>query len=81
MERGIENLSQHGWAVDFVISHCAPTSVTSIAGFTDRNRLTQYLEKISERLTFRRWFFGHYHDNKQILRKYDMLYEQIIRIQ
>ena len=81
MERGIENLSSHGWNVDFVISHCAPTSISAIAGFSDRNRLTQYLEKINERLTFRKWFFGHYHDNRQILGNHTMLYEQIIQIQ
>ena len=81
MERGLQNLSSHNWNVDFVISHCAPTSVAALAGFSDRDRLTQYLEKISERLTFRKWFFAHYHGNKQILGDYVMLYEQIIQIQ
>ena len=80
MERGLQNLSSHDWNVDFVISHCAPTSVAALAGFSDRDRLTQYLEKLSERLAFRKWFFGHYHDNYQVLGKHIMLYEQIIQI-
>ena len=81
MERGLRNLSMHNWAVDYVISHCAPASVAALVGFSDRDRLTQYFEQICEKLTFRKWFFGHYHDNKQVLEKYVMLYEQVVRIQ
>ena len=80
MERGLRNLSIHNWTVDYVISHCASASITAMAGFSDSDRLTQYLEKIRERLTFQYWFFGHYHDNHQFLGKHIMLYEQIIQI-
>lgn len=81
MERGLRNLSMHNWTVDYVISHCAPASVAAVAMFTDSDKLTKYLEKIRERLTFQYWFFGHYHDNFQVLGKHIMLYEQIIQIQ
>ena len=80
MERGLKNLSLHDWNVDYVISHCSPTSIASLAGFSDNNRLTQYLEKIQKQLTFHKWFFGHYHENCQILESHIMLYEQITRI-
>ncbi len=81
MQRGLENIAACRWNVDYVISHCAPTSITAMAGFSDSDKLTQYLEKIHERLTFQYWFFGHYHDNYQVLGNYIMLYEQIIQIQ
>ena len=81
MERGIRNLSAHSWEVDFVITHCAPLSIGSLRGYTDRNRITQYLDEIREKTAFRNWFFGHHHENLQLLGKYLMLYEQIIRIQ
>ena len=81
MERGLKNLSMHNWAVDYVISHCAPASIAADAGFSDEDRLTQYLEKIRERLNFQCWFFGHYHGNCQIHKRYFMLYDQIIKIQ
>lgn len=80
MERGIRSLFRHDWKVDFVVSHCAPTNIAILAGVPDKDRLMDYLEQISERLDFRRWFFGHYHDNRQLLGKYVMLYEQMIRI-
>lgn len=81
MERGLQNLSSHDWCVDFVISHCAPTSIATLAGYSDKDKLTQYLEKVNEKLAFRKWFFGHYHGNRQLLGRYIMLYEQIIQIQ
>ena len=81
MERGLQSLSDYDWSVDYVISHCAPTSIAAAARFSEKDRLTQYLEKIRERLAFRCWYFGHYHANYQIHKKYYMLYEQILKIQ
>lgn len=80
MERGIKNLSGHNWNIDYVVSHCAPAGVAALSGYSDRNRLTQYFEAVSEKLSFRKWFFGHYHENRQMLGKYILLYEQVIRI-
>lgn len=80
MERGLDNLTRCDWNVDYVISHCPPTSIATLAGYFEIDRLTQYFEKICERLKFRKWFFGHYHANRQLLGKYIMLYEQILRV-
>ncbi len=80
MERGVASLSACGWNVDFVISHCAPSSIAALAGFSDRNSLTEYFENVREKLGFRQWFFGHYHANNKLSEKYTMLYEQILRI-
>ena len=81
MERGIRNLSEHNWKIDYVVSHCAPTSIAAMAGYSDNNQLTQYFEQINEKLDFHKWFFGHYHENRQILERYFMLYEQLIQVQ
>lgn len=81
MERGFRNLSMYNWTVDYAISHCMPSGISAATGFTDSSILTQYLETINEKLTFRKWFFGHYHENRTIFDRYIMLYEQIIRIQ
>ena len=49
--------------------------------YTERDKLTWYFnELLWNGLQFDRWFFGHYHDNKQIMGKFILLYEQIIRI-
>ena len=83
MQNGINNLEKYNWEVDFVISHCAPQQVVSVFshGLFKSDILTMYFDDLLNRgLKFNRWFFGHYHDNRQIMSKFIMLYEQIIRI-
>lgn len=80
MDRGIKNLEEHENDVDFVITHCAPLQVAALMGYTDRDKCTAYLNMVAETARFRKWFFRHYHTNRQILGKFICVYEQIIRI-
>ena len=80
MYRGLQMLDNHGNEVDFIISHCCPQSIASLCGYTEPDVLTTYFNKIVETVKFDKWFFGHYHDNKQILGDFIMLYKRIKRI-
>ena len=82
MEYGDRNLSSHNNKVDFVLSHCAPASTVAVIGrgMYDQDVLTRYLEEIKHKIEYDKWFFGHYHMNKQINEKEIVLYEQIVRI-
>jgi len=44
------------------------------------DRLTEFFEEIKDKCEFDYWFFGHYHDNQPIMRKYVLLYEQIVEV-
>lgn len=81
-DEGLGNLARAGRKVDFIVSHCAPAHVQDIVtdGLYKHDNLTLYLESQSQTVSFEKWFFGHYHDNRNVLDKYVMLYEQIIRI-
>ena len=83
-EEARRNLEAAGYAVDYVISHCAPSSVQDeISPFYQHDRLTEFFEDISRRMKFHYWLFGHYHDNRNIThngREYVLLYEQIVRV-
>ena len=80
MERGLKELEKHGNRVDYIVSHCGPQDVVSAAGFTDSDPLTLYFNTIAKDTDFKKWFFGHYHDNRQIMSRWVMLYEQVVRI-
>lgn len=80
MRHGIETLEKYHWFADYVVTHCAPTSVQALAGPFQSDILTDYLEEIRQKLDYTRWFFGHYHDNRQVTKKDILLYEQIVRI-
>lgn len=76
------SLDRHGWKVDYIITHCGPTSVQNelSRGFYKADALTDFLDEVAGRCQFRNWFFGHYHDNGTIRRKFILLYEQIIQL-
>lgn len=79
---GWKNLRAHGMQVDYILTHCAPREVQRLLiprlchGLYPENALTEILQQISERVTFREWFFGHYH-REMTMGKYRLLYESI----
>lgn len=80
MKRGLDNLKKVGYKVDYIITHCCPTSIQVIlgGGMYEKDYLTDYFQEISEKCEFKKWYFGHYHDNRQIDSKYVLVYEDII---
>lgn len=82
MQEGIYNLSLHGNKVDFIMSHCCSSSTQALIGegMYKSDMLTQYFEQIQQKVTYKKWFFGHYHDNKNVNAKEVLLYDQVIRV-
>ena len=82
MQEGLYNLSLHGNKVDIIVSHCCSSSTQALisGGMYKPDMLTQYLEQIQQKVTYKKWFFGHYHDNKNVNAKEVLLYEQVIRV-
>lgn len=82
MEEGLQNLNLHENKVDFIVSHCCSSSTQALlgGGMFIPDVLTQYLEQIRQTVTYKKWFFGHYHDNKNVNMEEILLYEQIVRI-
>ncbi len=83
MKNGINNLEKVNYKVDYIISHCCPTSVQAIlsGGSFKKDYLTDYLQEISEKCEFKKWFFGHYHDNRQVNSQFTLLYEDIVPLE
>ena len=77
------NLEHHNWTVDYIITHCCPTSVQDqlSGGFYLADALTDFLDEVTRRCQFEYHFFGHYHANKMIQEKFVLLYKQIVRLE
>ena len=82
MQEGLANLLKHHNKVDFVITHCASSSTAALLGhgLYEQDVLTEYLNEIRSRVEFKKWFFGHYHDNRNVNREEILLWEQMIRV-
>jgi len=83
MENGIKNLEKENYKVDYIISHCCPTSIQVLLGGPTYKKdiLTEYFQKISEKCEFKKWYFGHYHENKQLNSQFTCLYEDIVPLE
>lgn len=78
-----EQLKRCNWKVDFVLSHTCPLSFQPedlFLEFIDQSRvdksMEEWLEQIYKKVKFHKWYFGHFHGNRQ----YDnilMFYEEI----
>lgn len=82
MAEGRANLEASENTVDFILSHCCASATQSLIGGKSYKQdiLTDYLEELRQKVQFKKWFFGHYHDNRNVNEKELLLYEQIIRI-
>ena len=77
----LQNLERYNWQVDYIITHCAPTSIALMGSrHNEADRLTDFLQEVRERAKYYYWLFGHYHDNKAVDEKHILLWEQIVRI-
>lgn len=82
MENGIKNLEKINYKVDYIISHCCPTNVQALINPTyKRDILTDYLQQLSEKCIFKKWYFGHYHDYRQVNTQFTLLYEDIVPLE
>lgn len=97
MQEGRDNLAQVGYRVDFVITHCLSGTMlgklqTALAksgqegraleiGLRGRDILNDYFDEIEERLQYRHWFCGHYHENLRLDGRHTVLYGDIVSLE
>ena len=82
MNEGLENLKKHNNKVNFIVTHCCSTSSQEFLskGIYKPDIETDYLEKIKQTVDFDKWFFGHYHDNKNVSSLEILIYEGFVQI-
>lgn len=79
--RALKALDACGWGVDFVITHCAPSTVQQYISIRyEPDYATKFLEYVRQNLEFKRWFFGHYHIDLNIGKEFRAIYNDVLRI-
>ena len=83
-EEGLDNLENCGYKVDYIITHTAPGEVAAALGYgeesIDEVALRRYLQQIADEAEFRRWFFGHFHEDEVINDVFVALYDEMVVI-
>lgn len=83
-QRCEDNLEKIGWEVDVVLSHTVPISAEPVEEFIegiDQSKVDKtteiWLEKIKNKLTYKKWYAGHFHCEKTKPGNIEILFETI----
>ncbi len=80
-EAAMATLDAHGWRVDYVLTHCAASAVQYLLNPTYENdELTLFLGDVEQRLDYRHWYFGHYHEDRPITDRQTVVFEDVIEL-
>lgn len=84
LDEGFANLKRYGDQVDYIITHsCGERALMdpplSMRGFqTGRYPENQMLSNFEDRVTYKHWYFGHYHMDGRLNDKMTVLYQEIV---
>ena len=79
IDEGYENLLKHDNKVDFVLTHTCVTEVCRIVlggGYPIPDPMTKVLDGYHSVLDFKKWYFAHWHTDKN-LGRYECLYDKV----
>lgn len=77
-ENANRNLERCNYNVDYVISHCTATSIQQrIVRDYPANQLTDYFEQLRNKLSYKKWYFGHYHVDRAMTDQDFAIYKDI----
>jgi DNA repair exonuclease SbcCD nuclease subunit len=72
----LTNLDKHDWKVDYVLTHACPYIIKEIMfGYRDETSTELFLEQIKNKLQFKDWYFGHYHEYKDYQNYHELYYD------
>lgn len=86
----LANLEKHDKKVDYILSHTGPKSILTKYVKTLNESLEiekditsdffEYLISNDFNISFKKWYFGHMHDNVTIDNDFELLYEDIVEL-
>jgi hypothetical protein len=87
---GLDNLEKHNFKVDYIVGHTGPSSIIAkyihekgLDLFIEAERLdtvSKYFESLLDRVEFKKFYMGHFHDDYTIDNKFVVLYNEIIPV-
>lgn len=79
MLHGVDTFNAHNNKVDYILTHCAPSNyLDDICLGYQSDEVTQYLDFIYNNFEFKKWYCGHYHINKTIDKRFNVVYDLIV---
>ena len=78
VDNALKNLKKHDFKVDCIFSHCIDSFTLDKFTSYKSDVSTDMLNFVDEQVSYRYWFFGHYHDDRLIGSNKYCFYESLI---
>ena len=81
LDHGLDNLKKNNNKVDYILTHTCSNKITeevlksSLQSLFIHDPLSKYFDVIDKKISYKRWFFGHFHIDIEISDKYYCLYK------
>lgn len=80
-ERARNNLNRYENNVDYIVTHCASSAVQAILKpEREPDILTDFLSGL-ETIRYRKWFFGHYHTDRDLDGRHIALFDRVQKVE
>ena len=82
-EKVWNDLEKVNYEVDYIFTHDCSSSIKSFMGFSwyDNTPINKFLQEVEDKVSFKHWFFGHYHGSKVFPGgRHHLLYDNIVQI-
>lgn len=85
IENGRKNLQSHNYNVDYMLTHTTDVDNLSFIGeemsfSPEEDKCNIFLSEIKKKLTYDKWYFGHFHVDGNINNKDRVVFKDIIEI-
>lgn len=79
MKEAIQNLEKNQYNVDYIITHTAPEDTMCLfhPNHPEEKPLNNFLEWVRENTTYRHWYFGHLHEDRDLWRNQTVLWYEV----
>lgn len=81
LKQGVENLKKAGGEVDYIVTHEAPGSIKGFINMDDHDmtELHRYFDEVAANCKFKKWYFGYFHQDKNITPHHCAVFKQIVK--
>ena len=82
----MENLEKHGYQVDYILTHtasiCAIEYMSHLGeqiknNVKEERVLNHFLQWVEENVGYQKWYFGHFHIDRELWRRQHVVYDAI----
>ena len=80
-EEALTNLKKNNWSVDYILTHTCSTSIMKKMDYIkEDSSLNRFFDLVDDQLQYKHWYFGHFHDDREIDDKHTLLYRKVIKL-